>query len=206
MGEFDSGIVEYTITPFAGWQRKVDSLNSTMDNAVAWAVHDGGLWSIGGYGSSGAAQRYDPPTETWITYTNPITPLIEYPMDGCYGLDDEGHEVIVLFPDTIITDTLQRFDITDKTWEEINVPPNYPNGRWAQDIVSLYNVTSFLYPGEARNICYISGGSTQEGGGRVKNLWEYDPGLNITQFKTEFWPPSKWFCFSCILVCALDWG
>lgn len=195
MGEFDSASVEYSITTSAGWQRKNDSGLSSMDNAVAWAVHDGGLWSLGGYGSAGAAQRYDPNSDTWITYTNPITPLIEYPMDGCYGLDEDGHEVVVLFPDTIITNTLQRFDINDETWEEISVPPGYPNGRWAQDIVSLYNVTSYLDPGNARNLCYISGGSTQEGGGRVKNLWEYRPAENITIFKDNFGLHQTGFAF-----------
>jgi hypothetical protein len=194
-GEYDSAMVEYSITSLAGWQRQADIPIATMDNAVAWAVHDGGLWSIGGYGSSGSAQRYDPSSDTWITYTNPLTPVIEYPMDGCYGLDEDGHEVVVLFPDTIITGTLQRFDITDKAWEEIPVPIGYPNGRWAQDIVSLYNVTSYLDPENASNLCYISGGSTQEGGGRVKNLWEYHPAENITIFKDNFGLHQTGFAF-----------
>ena len=195
IGEFDSSTVEFTITPFAGWQRQANIPQATMDNAVAWAVHDGGLWSIGGYGSEGVAQRYDPVSDDWITYTNPLTPVIEYPMDGCYGLDGDGHETIVLFPDTVITNTLQRFDITDETWEEIPVPLGYPNGRWAQDIVSLYNVTSFLSPGEARNLCYISGGSTQTGGGRVKNLWEYRPAENITIYLGNFTLHQAGFAF-----------
>jgi len=195
IGEFDSATVEYTITTYAGWQRQADLPQSTMDNAVAWAVGDGGLWSIGGYGSKGVAQRYDPVAENWITYTNPLTPVIEYPMDGCYGLDEDGHEVIVLFPDTIVTDVLQRFDITDKTWDEILVPTGYPTGRWAQDIVSMYNVTSFLYPGNAQNLCYISGGSTQTGGGRVKNLWEYHPDQNMTIFRGNFGLHQAGFAF-----------
>ncbi len=179
LGSSDLSSIEYSITPYAGWQRMADSPVPTMDNAVAWAVHDGGLWSVGGYGSGGAAQRYDPTSETWITYTLPFTPVIEYPVDGCYGLDGDGHEVMVLFPDTVVTGTLQRFDITDRTWDFIPLPEYYPGsppeGRWAQDIVSLYNVTSYLYPGSERNLCYISGGATQQGGGNVKNLWQYDP-------------------------------
>jgi hypothetical protein len=195
LGEFESSTIEYTITSFAGWQRKGDSPEPTMDNAVAWAVHDGGLWSVGGYGSGGAAQRYDPETDNWITYTLTLTPYIEYPMDGCYGIDD-GDEVITLFPDTIFTNTLQRFNITDKVWEEIPIPTGYPTiGRWAQDVVSLYNVTSFLSPGEARNLCYISGGSTEEGGGRVKNLWEYRPETNVTVYLGNFTLHQTGFAF-----------
>jgi hypothetical protein len=43
-GEYDSAMVEYSITSLAGWQRQADIPIATMDNAVAWAVHDGRLW------------------------------------------------------------------------------------------------------------------------------------------------------------------
>lgn len=199
LGASDSSSIEFNIVPYGDWQRKTDSPESTMDNAVAWAVHDGGLWSVGGSGSGGAAQRYDPTYDTWITYTQTLTPYIEYPVDGCYGLDEDGHEVMVLFPDTIITGTLQRFDITDKTWELRPLPTDYPGdppeGRWAQDIVSLYNVTSFLYPGSERNLCYISGGATQAGGGNVKNLWQYDPYKNETIYLGNYSVTDKGFDF-----------
>jgi hypothetical protein len=171
----------------------------TMDNPVAWAVHDGGLWSVGGYDSGGVAQRYDPNSDTWITYTQTLTPYIEYPVDGCYGLDEDGHEVMVLFPDTVFTGTLQRFDITDKSWDEISLPADYPGslpeGRWAQDVVSLYNVTSYLTPGSPQNICYISGGATQTGGGDVKNLWQYNPESNITIYLGNYAITNKGFDF-----------
>jgi len=196
IGEYQLSTIAYTISSLAGWQRQVDVPQPTMDNAVAWAVQDGGLWSIGGYDSDGLAQRYTPDTGIWITYTNPLTPVIAYPMDGCYGLDEDDHEVIVLFPDTIVTNTLQRFDITDKTWDEILVPVGYHlNGLWAQDIVSMYNVTSFLDHGSAKNICYLSGGSTMTGGGRVKNLWEYHPDQNITIFLGNFGLHQAGFAF-----------
>jgi hypothetical protein len=95
--QYDSPTITHTITSLSGWQVQTSgSITPTMDNAVVWASYaDGGPWSIGGYGSKGATQRYDPDTGTWSTHTPEpvITPTIEYPMDGCYGLNDQGHEV-----------------------------------------------------------------------------------------------------------------
>jgi len=189
-GHADTSIITQTITEHSGWRRRDDSPIPTMDNAVIWANHeDGGLWSVGGYGSGGAAQRYDPATGGWLTYTNPLTPVIEYPMDGCYGLNDVGDEIIVLFPDTIVTGTLQIFDITQRNWYTEPVPaPGYPaEGRWGQDIVSMLQHTG-------ENVCYLSGGSEQEGGGRTRDLWKYDPGTNTAEYLDKF-PSSIWFGF-----------
>jgi len=189
-GHADTSIITQTITENDGWRRREDSLIPTMDNAVIWANHEnGGLWSVGGYGSGGAAQRYDPTTGGWLTYTNPLTPVIEYPMDGCYGLDDVGDEIIVLFPDTIVTGTLQIFNIRQRNWYTEPVPaPSYPaEGRWGQDIVSMLQHTG-------ENVCYLSGGSMQEGGGRTRDLWKYDPGTNVAEHLDRF-PASIWFGF-----------
>ena len=186
----DTSLITQTITENAGWHRRDDSPIPAMDNAVIWANQgDGGLWSVGGYGSGGAAQRYTPSTGEWITYTNPLTPVIEYPMDGCYGLNGGGDEIIVLFPDTIVTGTLQIWNITHRTWYTEPVPaPGYPEiGRWGQDIVSM-----FQHTGE--NVCYLSGGSTQEGGGRTRDLWVYTPTINAASYVTYF-PASIWFGF-----------
>jgi hypothetical protein len=167
----DISTIANTTLLYSGWQARTTSITPTMDNVVVWAIHDGGLWSIGGYGAHGAAQRYDPNSDTWTTHASAMSPTIEYPIDGCYGIDEDGHEVVVLFPDTILTGTLHRYDITSDTWDYPAVPGWYPDeGRWGQDIVSLYNVTN----GE-RNVCYLSGGSPQEGGGRTRDLWEYHP-------------------------------
>jgi hypothetical protein len=119
--QYDSSTITHTITALSGWQFQTTSITPTMDNAVVWASYaDGGLWSIGGYGANGATQRYDSNTGTWSTHTpeTAITPTIEYPMDGCYGLDGGNplHEIVVLFPDTIVTDTLHVYDITADTW------------------------------------------------------------------------------------------
>lgn len=192
-GESDSSTLVNTITALAGWQGRTFSPVPTMDNVVVWASYeDGGLWSIGGYGSNGATQRYDPdaPDDNfWTTHTPEmvVTPTIEYPMDGCYGLNGEGHEVVVLFPDTIVTGTLHIFDITADNWYTQTVPGFYPpEGRWGQDIVSLLNI-----PGVEQNVCYLSGGSTQEGGGRTRDLWVYypdgTPGKYIGNFLADIW-------------------
>jgi hypothetical protein len=163
-----------------------------MDNAVIWANRgDGGLWSVGGYGSDGAAQRYDPEADTWETFPmDPaITPTIEYPMDGCYGLNGDNDEVIVLFPDAVVTASLQIFNITKRQWYTQTKPSvGYPSeGRWGQDIVSMFQHTD-------ENACYLSGGSWTEGGGRTINLWKYDPGTNIAQFIGNY-PGGVWFGF-----------
>jgi len=181
-GYSDTSLITQTITENGGWHRLGDSPIPAMDNAVIWANQgDGGLWSIGGYGSGGAAQRYDPASGEWLTYTNPLTPVIEYPMDGCYGLNGDDHEVIVLFPDTIVTGTLQIFDITTQNWYTEPVPaPGYPEiGRWGQDIVSMIQHTG-------ENVCYLSGGSPQEGGGRTKDLWVYTPTVNSASYIGPF--------------------
>ena len=182
-GESDTSSIVHTIGEYQGWEQRQDSPVTTMDNAVAWAITDGGLWSVGGYGSGGATQRYDPGTDTWTLHTpeSSITPTIRYPADGCYGLDADGHEVIVLFPDTESpVTTLHRYDITDDEWDEPAIPTGFPpDGLWAMDITSLYNTTG-------GNICYLSGGATQTGGGNVNNLWSYDPATNITIYLGNF--------------------
>jgi len=194
-GHSDTSVITQTIAENAGWRRRDDSPAPAMDNVVVWANYkDGGLWSIGGYGSGGVAQRYDPASGSWITYTNPLTPVIEYPMDGCYGLNGAGEEIIVLFPDTIVTGSLQVFNIEHKSWSTQPTPtgepgnPDYPEvGRWAHDIVSMLQHTG-------ENVCYLSGGSTQEGGGRTRDLWEYNPAANTVVSHGPF-PASVWFGF-----------
>jgi hypothetical protein len=146
----DSSFITQTIAESDGWRRRADSDIPTMDNVVVWASHrDGGLWSIGGYGSDGAVQRYDPGSDTWqkgFESEAVITPLIEYPMDGCYGLDgpdpDTANEIVVLFPDTIVTDSLHVYDITADSWYTRPIPGFFPSnyvGHWGFDVVSLLN-------------------------------------------------------------------
>jgi len=200
----DTSIITQTITESAGWRRRDDSPIPAMDNVVVWASHrDGGLWSIGGYGSNGATQRYDPADGSWATFEpeTVITPPIEYPMDGCYGLDgsnpDTAHEIVVLFPDTIVTDSLHVYDITADNWYTRPIPGFFPPdyvGHWGYDVVSLLNNPT-VKPGITnKNVCYLSGGSGQEGGGRMRNLWRYDPATNGGEYSGDF-SADVWFGF-----------
>jgi hypothetical protein len=195
--QFDQSTIVESITALSGWESGKDSPIPSMDNVVVWASEeDGGLWSIGGYGSKGATQRYDPESDTWSTHTpeTTITPTIEYPMDGCYGLNGSGDEIIVLFPDTLVTDTLHIFDITQDSWYTESIPSFYPSeGRWSQDVVSLLNNPS-VKPGLDKNACYLSGGSTQTGGGRTRDLWVYYPDTNSGSYLGNF-PAAVWFDF-----------
>jgi hypothetical protein len=193
-GHEDTSVITQTISDSGGWRRRSDSPISSMDNVVIWAHRedgppgDEGLWSIGGLDSGGAAQRYDPGADTWITYTNPLSPVIEYPMDGCYGLNDQGEEIVTLFPDTVVTGSLQVFNLEHHTWSTRSIPIGYPEeGRWAHDVVSLLQHTG-------ENVCYLSGGSTETGGGRTRDLWEYDPGANTVVSRGPF-TATVWFGF-----------
>jgi hypothetical protein len=189
-GHAETSLITQTITENGGWHRLDDSPVPTMDNAVIWANQgDDGLWSVGGYGSGGAAQRYNPSTGEWLTYTNPLTPVIEYPMDGCYGLNGDSDEIIVLFPDTLVTGTLQIWNITSQSWYTEPVPSSgySEEGRWGQDIVSMLQHTG-------ENVCYLSGGSTEPGGGQTLNLWKYNPGNNTAAWVGDF-IGGVWFGF-----------
>jgi hypothetical protein len=191
--QFDESAVLQTITSLGGWSSGQQSPIPSMDSVVIWASHaDGGLWAIGGYGANGATQRYDPTTDAWTTHTSEatITPTIDYPMDGCYGLNGPGDEVVILFPDTIVTGSLHIYNITQDTWYTEPVPGFYPvEGRWGQDIVSLLNT-----PGVNQNVCYLSGGADQPGGGTTRNLWLYLPDANSGAYLGNF-PASEWFDF-----------
>jgi hypothetical protein len=192
--QFDESTVVQTITSLAGWGSRQESPIPSMDSVVVWASHaDGGLWAIGGYGANGATQRYDPATDTWTAHApeTTITPTIEYPMDGCYGLNGAGDEVVILFPDTIVTGSLHIYNITQDAWYTEPVPGFYPvEGRWGQDIVSLLNT-----PGVNQNVCYLSGGSDQEGGGRTRDLWVYYPTTNSGDYLGAFPPVDNPFNF-----------
>ncbi len=195
-GVHDEISIVNTVTEHAGWLELTDLVTNTMDNVVIWASYaDNGLWSIGGYGSNGATQRYDAITKTWQTFTSEVvlTPTIEYPIDGCYGLNGDEDEIIVLFPDTIVTNTLHIFNITERDWYTAAIPAGYPvDGRWGQDIVSMLNHTE-------DNVCYLTCGGEQSGGGTTRDLYTYYPYSNTIgtnkDFTGSFWPAfhASWY-------------
>jgi hypothetical protein len=186
-GEIDSSFITHTVTAFSGWQAQpYTSPVPSMDSVVVWASQDdGGIWVVGGYGSDGAVQRYDPQNNTWdATFQSEavITPLIEYPVDGCYGLNDLGQEIVVLFPDTLLTETLHVYNIATDQWSTRALPVQFPGdyiGQWGLDVVSLRNNPA-LKPGITNpNICYLTGGNREKpGGGTTRDLWWYDPAGN----------------------------
>jgi hypothetical protein len=205
-GEVDSTAVTHTVSLFSGWHAlPYTSPVPSMDSVVVWASErDGGIWVIGGYGSNGATQRYEPQDNTWQTFESEavVTPLIEYPVDGCYGLNDVGHEVVVLFPDTLVTDSLHIYDITANQWYTEPIPGFFPSGYiglWGVDIVSLQNDPS-VKPGVGKNACYLSGGNNvNPGGGTTRNLWVYYPDGTPGQYLGNFFDlasqPEVWFDF-----------
>ena len=210
-GYTDTSLITEEILDSAGWHRREDSPIASMDSAVVWASHeDGGLWSISGHGAHGAAQRYDPTTDTWMSWTPNITPVIEYPVDACYGLNDQGQEIVVLFPDTIVTDTVQVFNIATHQWSTRPVPGFFPGdyeGDWAYDVVSLLDNPA-LKPGiPDDNVCYLSGGAGEPGGGRERNLWRYNPADNSGEYVGDF-VAEVWFGFhaSWYVPWIGDWG
>jgi hypothetical protein len=153
-------------TSQAKWELLEPSPASAFSNAVAWAIHDGGLWSIGGVTNNHAARRYDPTTDTWTTHAVEPEPWIQTAGDACYGLNKNGHEIVVLFPSTSGGD-LHIYNITRDAWSALPPPASFPpGGLIGHDIVTLYNITG-------ENVCYISGGFS--GAGLLSDLWEFLP-------------------------------
>jgi len=193
----DETLITQTITSLSGWQRREDSPVLSVDSVVVWAAQeDGRLWSIGGFGANGAVQSYDPTNGKWLTHTAQVSPRIEYPSDGCYGLDATGDEVVVLFPDTVTTDTLHIYNITDDSWSTATVPDFFPpEGRWAHDIVSLQSIPSQHMKATEPNACYLSGGAEQPGGGTTRDLWVYYPDGRPGRHLDKFYDPNTVFDF-----------
>jgi uncharacterized repeat protein (TIGR01451 family) len=158
----------------ASWVLRAPSPVATMDNVVLWTPIDGGLWTVGGYGAAGATQRYDPNTDAWTTHAAEPVPTIAYAVDGCYGFNDVGEEIIVLFPDATgsVSGVLHRYNVTNDAWDTPPTPVGFPaTGIWGHDIVSMASITG-------ENVCYLSGGATVPGGGNLTDLWAYYPDSN----------------------------
>lgn len=159
------------------WQRRTDMATGVADPAVV--EYDGLLYVVGGHGSAGSVQIYDPQTDTWSYGATEPTPAIEYPSDGCLGLDENGDPVIVLFPDGTgsVSGTIHRYHILGDSWDTLPAPPELPSeGIWGHDIAV----------DRENNICYISGGATLPGGGNLKSLYAYYPDSNTAAYLGEF--------------------
>jgi hypothetical protein len=159
------------------WERRYDLPVPTMDNVVI--AYGNVIYVVGGYGSGGAVQIYNPATNSWSLRTSEPAPQIEYPVDGCFGYDSDGHPVILLMPDTTgaVSGVWHRYDIPDNAWDTPALPSPLPAaGIWAPDIVS----------DPVNNVCYISGGATAPGGGNLTSLYAYYPATNTAAFLGNF--------------------
>ncbi len=159
-----------TTQPGGVWQTRASAPFTSMDNVYVDYENKGYL--VGGYGANGQVGIYDADTDTWTTGATEPSP-IQYPVDGCFGLNADGDPVVVLFNDTVSgVTTLHRYNIATDSWDTPPVPADFPaNGLWAHDVASVWR-----YSGE--NVCYISGGATAAGGGNTSALYAYYPDSN----------------------------
>jgi PKD repeat protein/subtilisin family serine protease len=158
-------------TPEGPWQARTASPVATMDNVYLDYGNKGYL--LGGYGWSGGVGIYDADTDSWTRGATEPAPAIQYPIDGCLGLNASGEPVGILFNDASSgATTLHRYNMATDTWDSPAVPAGFPaNGLWGQDTISLLRYTG-------QNVCYITGGATTPGGGNTSALYEYHPDTN----------------------------
>jgi len=153
------------------WENRAATPFASMDNV--FIEYNGMGYLVGGYGAYGQVGIYDPVNDSWTTGATEPAPQIQYPVDGCFGFNENGDPVIVIFNDTYSgASTWHRYNIATNSWDQVPVPSGFPtNGLWAADIESIWRWTG-------RNVCYISGGATTPGGGNQSTLYEYHPDTN----------------------------
>ena len=153
------------------WEPRTATPFASMDNV--FIEYNGFGYLVGGYGAYGQVGIYDPVNNSWTTGATEPAPQIAYTVDGCFGFNENGEPVIVLFNDTTSgANTLHRYNIATNSWDTPPVPAGFPsNGLWAADIESIWRWTG-------QNVCYISGGATSPGGGNQSTLYEYHPDTN----------------------------
>ncbi|MGC9025467.1 MAG: PKD domain-containing protein, partial [Chloroflexia bacterium] len=153
------------------WEARAATPFASMDNV--FIEYNGMGYLIGGYGAYGQVGIYDPVNNSWTTGATEPAPQIAYTVDGCFGFNENGEPVIVLFNDTTSgVTTLHRYNIATNSWDTPPVPVGFPaNGLWAADMESIWRWTG-------QNVCYISGGATAPGGGNQSTLYEYHPDTN----------------------------
>ncbi|MEJ5311878.1 MAG: carboxypeptidase regulatory-like domain-containing protein [Anaerolineae bacterium] len=159
------------------WVTRTASPAPSMDGAVI--EYGGKLYNVGGYGSNGAVDIYDPATDSWSTGAAEPSPIIDYPIDACFGYVTPTDPVILLLPDAtgVVTGTWHRYHIASNTWDTATLPSPLPaNGIWSPDIVVDYRA----------NTCYITGGATAAGNGNLTTLYRYNPANNTATLLGNF--------------------
>ncbi len=165
----DTTVIEKSALSATEWEARNNSPSVSMDGAVI--EYGGKLYNVGGYGSGGAVDIYDPATGSWTTGASEPTPNIDFPTDACFGYAAPNDPVILLLPDTTsgVSGVWHRYHIVSDTWDLPALPAALPaNGIWSPDIIVDY----------VNNMCYITGGATTAGGGNLTTLYRYNPANN----------------------------
>ncbi len=173
----DTTRIEKRVLEPTEWEARAESPSPSMDGAVI--EYGGRIYNVGGYGSGGAVDIYDPATDSWTTGASEPSPLIDYPVDACFGYATPTDPVILLLPDATgaVTGVWHRYHIINNTWDTPALPASLPaNGIWASDIVVDYRA----------NMCYITGGATVAGNGNLTTLYRYDPAGNAATLLGNF--------------------
>lgn len=173
----DTTVIRKRALEPTGWEARAESPAPSMDGAVI--EYGGKLYNIGGYGSNGAVDIYDPATNAWTTGKAEPTPIIEFPGDACFGYAAPIDPVILLLPTAtgVVTNTWHRYHIISNTWDTPALPAPLPtNGIWASDIIVDYRA----------NMCYITGGATAAGDGNLATLYSYNPASNSATLLGNF--------------------
>ncbi|MGB9724538.1 MAG: carboxypeptidase regulatory-like domain-containing protein, partial [Chloroflexia bacterium] len=103
------------------WEARAPSPFASMDNV--FIEYNGMGYLIGGYGAPEQVAIYDPTTDSWTLGASGPAPQIEYIVDGCFGFNENGDPVIVLFNDTTSgVTTLHRYNIATNSWDTPPVP------------------------------------------------------------------------------------
>ncbi len=159
------------------WEARRDSPAPSMDGAVI--EYGGKLYNVGGNGSNGAVDIYDPASDSWTSGAAEPSPTINFPGDACFGYATPDDPVILLLPDADsgVSGVWHRYHIITNTWDTPALPAALPaNGIWASDIVVDYRA----------NQCYITGGATTPGNGDLSTLYRYDPADNTATLVGDF--------------------
>jgi hypothetical protein len=174
---FDTSVIAQTSLDPADWEDRSNSPTESMDGAVI--EYGGKLYNVGGYGSNGAVDIYDPATDTWTTGAAEPSPIIDFPGDACFGYVTSSDPVILLLPSTLGggSGVWHRYHIATNTWDTPALPAALPaNGIWAPDIVVDYRA----------NQCYITGGAATSGNGNLATLYRYNPADNTASLLGSF--------------------